>query len=222
MAEHPGGVAREDPGQAPPTGAEERVQRLEVDDAAVAVPGNSPRVDHVAEDGGGTVGQPCDQVVRGGGAVANVDPVGEQLQLRERPGPVGDVEGDIVLVPEPGVVAEERLPVLPRLDRPVAAVGSLASRDEEGEARPVVTTARTALREDAFGALLRRIVERELDLWDVRIRCQRIDCPRDEHLLSDPTLGERHEGSVARADVQMEVLGVAGDECRRERHIRSE
>src|SRR5438270_1953051 len=125
------------------------------------------------------VGEAAEQVVE----ATAVDPVGVDLDLRERPGPVRDVQLPGALLGQPGREAEVRERRLPALQRPVRAVRGLAAGDEPRELWPVVRAARAPEATPVELAVLAPaagVVLLELDLAEVRAREARVDRTPDE------------------------------------------
>ena len=134
VAEGAGRAVGEDARLAPPAGAVDRVERVDIDVAAVAVARVAVARRAEAVHGLAEVAEPAEEALPG----AAVGPVRVDLELRQVPAPVREVELVRGLLRLPRIEAEQRQATLPRLQRPVGAVGRLAGGDEVRQLGAVV------------------------------------------------------------------------------------
>ena len=200
-----------------------RVERVDVDVAAVAV-GRVARAG-VGEPvhGEAAVGELAVQVVE----PAGVDPVPLEPQHRQRPGPVRDVQLPCALKRRAGPLAGVREQPLPRLQRPVLAVRRRARHNLPGERRAgvrpahVVACDRFPVRR-AKAAKPARVVEAELDLLVGLGRRQRIDGAPHQDVVPGSAAAVRDLGAVEAVDRDRDVGGIAVDHLAREGACRSD
>src|SRR5262249_1197666 len=160
VAEPAGGAPGEEAVLAPPAATVARVERIEVEVAAVGIKRGTLVSRAEAVDRGSAVGQLPVNVV-----VALQRPVDVGVDLGDRPAPVRQAQ-----LPDRVGRGLARLDnPRPALRGPVGAVGRAAGRDNRLERRAVIATAAAAERAAA------RIVEAELDLRPRLCRGESID-----------------------------------------------
>jgi hypothetical protein len=147
-----------------------------------------------------------------------VDPVRVHLELRERPGPVREMQPPRLLRGEPRRHAQVRQCRLPALQRPVGAVPRLARGHEPGQVGPVVGAAAVpeVLPDEPVMPPAARVVELELDLGDPRAGrpLPGIDRAPGEQVRDTAALAVRDQRRPFGIDGEPDLRRVARDRLR--------